>query len=221
MPPPEACAVERTLHRELLADPRRPVARGRDRRDRRCRCARELAACAGVPRSAAAASDAGGGLSGADPFAAASALPPLFVNQLVHVILRNALDGCDDPLRAARRPSCSSGRRGSCCTTGSLLAGDEETIGGTRQHAGVVADVDAGAASESQDRRARRRQRRRAIGSAAINSTWRSISPAGKRGPAALAEAMTRWIAHLLGVDGRHRAAHGIARCQAHLVCRA
>ncbi len=31
------------------------------------------------------------------------ALPPLFVNQLVHVILRNALDGCDDPfvLRAA------------------------------------------------------------------------------------------------------------------------
>ena len=30
-------------------------------------------------------------------------LPPLFVNQLSHVILRNALDGCDDPfvLRAA------------------------------------------------------------------------------------------------------------------------
>ena len=29
--------------------------------------------------------------------------PPLFLNQLVHVILRNALDGCEDPfvLRAA------------------------------------------------------------------------------------------------------------------------
>ena len=29
--------------------------------------------------------------------------PPLFINQLVHVILRNALDGCDDAyvLRAA------------------------------------------------------------------------------------------------------------------------
>src|SRR5271167_4120987 len=29
--------------------------------------------------------------------------PPLFVNQLVHVVLRNVLDGCDDPyvLRAA------------------------------------------------------------------------------------------------------------------------
>ena len=33
----------------------------------------------------------------------ASKVPHLFLNQLVHVILRNALDGCDDPfvLRAA------------------------------------------------------------------------------------------------------------------------
>ena len=29
--------------------------------------------------------------------------PPLFINQLVHVILRNALDGVDDAARAARR----------------------------------------------------------------------------------------------------------------------
>ena len=29
-------------------------------------------------------------------------VPHLFINQLVHVILRNALDDCDDPLRAAR-----------------------------------------------------------------------------------------------------------------------
>ena len=30
-------------------------------------------------------------------------MPPLFLNQLVHLILRNALDGCTDPfvLRAA------------------------------------------------------------------------------------------------------------------------
>ena len=32
---------------------------------------------------------------------APAAIPPIFVNQLVHVILRNALDGCEDPLRAA------------------------------------------------------------------------------------------------------------------------
>ena len=38
-----------------------------------------------------------------------------------------------------------------------------------------------------------------ATGSAAISSILRSISPAGRRGPAALAEAMARWITHLLG----------------------
>ena len=43
MPPPEACAAERALHAALLAEPRRPVSAQRDRRDRRRRCARELA----------------------------------------------------------------------------------------------------------------------------------------------------------------------------------
>src|SRR5204863_7223409 len=32
-------------------------------------------------------------------FNAAVDLPPLFIEQMVHVILRNILDGCDDPLR--------------------------------------------------------------------------------------------------------------------------
>ena len=36
--------------------------------------------------------------------------PPLFLNQLVHVILRNALDGCDDPFVAARRRALLSSR---------------------------------------------------------------------------------------------------------------
>ena len=56
-------------------------------------------------------------------------LPPLFVNQLVHVILRNALDGCEDPfvLRAAElffRPQRIVPHEHS------LLLGDEEIIGG-------------------------------------------------------------------------------------------
>ena len=41
--------------------------------------------------------------------------PPLFVNQLVHVILRNALDGVDRRARAARRPNCSSAPSASPC----------------------------------------------------------------------------------------------------------
>jgi len=32
-------------------------------------------------------------------FKAAIDIPPMFVDQLVHVVLRNVLDGCDDPLR--------------------------------------------------------------------------------------------------------------------------
>ena len=63
IPPPEACAVERTLHAALLADPRMPVS------------ASDIAAIADadarenwtaddrVPRSSAAPHDAGGGLS--------------------------------------------------------------------------------------------------------------------------------------------------------------
>ena len=43
----------------------------------------------------------------------------------------------------------------------------------------------------------------------------------GTRGPAALAQAMARWISHLLGIDVGNRAAHRTARCKAHLVCRA
>ena len=56
--------------------------------------------------------------------------PPLFINQLVHVILRNALDGCEDAfvLRAAElffRPQRLT------LHDGSLIAADEETIAGT------------------------------------------------------------------------------------------
>jgi len=60
--------------------------------------------------------------------------PPLFINQLVHVILRNALDRCDDVfmLRAAElffRPQRLS------VHDGSLIAADEETVAGARPHA--------------------------------------------------------------------------------------
>ena len=53
----------------------------------------------------------------------------MFLNQLVHVILRNALDGCDDPyvLRAAEiffRPQRMT------LHEGSLIVADEETIAG-------------------------------------------------------------------------------------------
>src|SRR5262249_57239473 len=55
--------------------------------------------------------------------------PPLFINQLVHVILRNVLEGCEDVfmLRAAElffRPQRLS------LHDGSLVAADEEKVSG-------------------------------------------------------------------------------------------
>ena len=130
MPPQQACAVERRLHRELLADPRRPVgadelvaladADARENwqfvlafRDLLLRHPTLEAAYLALVRSRSIT------------------LPPLFVNQLVHVILRNALDGCDDPfvVRAAElffRPQRIM------LHEQSLLLGDEEVIGGLK-----------------------------------------------------------------------------------------
>src|SRR6185437_13652985 len=126
-PPPEACAAERSLHTALMAEPRRPVATA------------EIAAIADADarenwqvmldfrakllnhRTLEAAY--------VDLMRHGAKVPHLFVNQLVHVILRNALDGCEDPyvLRAAElffRPQRMT------LHDGSLIAADEETIAG-------------------------------------------------------------------------------------------
>ena len=176
-PPPDACIVERTLHAALLTNPRRPVAAG------------EIAAIA----DADARENWSLMIAFRDHLVSHRTVeaayldlvrrgvgqtPPLFINQLVHVILRNALDGCDDVfvLRAAElffRPQRLT------VHDGSLIAADEETV--------------AGASARNRSRRwspcsACRRPARstcstttmpKAIGSAAICSTWRSISPPG------------------------------------------
>ena len=110
IPPPEACAVERTLHGALLADPRRRGCGVRDRRHRRCRRARELAIDDRLPRSSAAAHDAGGGLSRHRAATGSALRRTLFINQLVHAILRNALDGCERSAACCAPPRCSSAR---------------------------------------------------------------------------------------------------------------
>jgi hypothetical protein len=127
-PPPEACAAERALYHALLQHPRRAVV------------AREIAAIADADArenwallvafrdhllthptlEAAYLALARNGVGGT---------PPLFLNQLVHVILRNALDGCEDAfvLRAAElmfRPQRIT------VHDGAPLAADEELISG-------------------------------------------------------------------------------------------
>ena len=102
MPPADACEAERNLHASLLADPLRPVSKAdiatladADARENwtfmmNFRDRLVAAPSLEVVYAALARNGAGD-------------LPPIFLSQLCHLILRNVLEGCDDPytLRAA------------------------------------------------------------------------------------------------------------------------
>jgi hypothetical protein len=196
-PPPEACAAERALHANLLADPRRKVA------------ANEIAAIADADarenwQVMLAFRDH---LTGHRTIEAAYLdivrrgikVPHLFINQLVHVILRNALDDCSDPyvLRAAElffRPQRMT------LHEGSLIAADEETIAGkngtpvsplvsmlgipAEAAIDVMNDDTAGHYFEHSDQF-----------HVALDLTG------GRHGHQALGLAIARWVGHLLAVE--------------------
>jgi len=197
-PPPEACVVERTLHAALLADPRRPVspediapiadADARENwqvmiafRDHLMRHRTLEAAYADLMRRGPGAT------------------PHLFLNQLTHVILRNALDGCEDPyvLRAAElffRPQRMT------LHEGALIAADEETLAGVTSTPTSPLVSMLGLPAEAQidiinDDNAAHYFEHSDQFHMAIDLT------AGRRGLAALAQAMTRWVNHVLGIE--------------------
>jgi Family of unknown function (DUF6352) len=196
-PPPEACASERASHAKLFADPRATVS------------AAEIAAIADADarenwqlmvafrdhllrhRTIEAAY--------VDLVRRELKFPHIFINQLVHVILRNALDGCEDTyvLRAAElffRPQKMT------LHDGSLIAADEETIAGTggtpvsplvsmlglptEASIDVMHDDNAAHYFEHSDQF-----------HMALDLT------AGRRGLTALGEVLVRWIAHVLSVE--------------------
>jgi uncharacterized protein DUF6352 len=109
-PPPEACAAERELHRASLLDPRLPVARS------------QIAAIADADARENwefmiawrdhLAHHATLEASYLDIVRRSLRFPHLFIDQLAQVILRNILDGCDDPSSSAP-PSSSSVPRSS------------------------------------------------------------------------------------------------------------
>ncbi len=197
-PPADACVVERTLHAALLADPRRRVA------------ADEIAAIADADaRANWTAMMAWRDLLVAQGTIEAAYLqlvrhgvgrtPPLFLNQLVHVILRNVLDGCDDAfvLRAAElffRPQRLTTH------AGSLIAADEETVAGANAQSAspLVSMLGLPQAAEIDvlnDDNAATYWERSDRFDTALDLT------AGRRGLAALGEVVARWIAHLLAIE--------------------
>jgi hypothetical protein len=196
-PPADACGVERTLHASLLADPRQPVD----------------------PASIAAIAD----LDARENWTLMLALrdillthrtieaaylhlvrqgvgvPWLLLDQLVHVILRNILDGCGDAaiLRAAEmffRPQRLT------TYDGLLIAADEETVTGAGAQTvsplvsmlGLPADGEIDILSD--DNAASYWERSDRFDMAL------DVSP-GRRGLAALGEVLARWVTHLLSIE--------------------
>jgi hypothetical protein len=198
MPPEDACATERRLHGELLANPRASVGTAeiaaiadRDAREnwQLVLAFRDLllrhptleAAYLSLVRSGS------------------NNLPPLFVNQLVHVILRNALDGCEDPfvVRAGElffRPQrILPGQQ-------SLLLGDDEIVGGANPTPVLSLMSLLGVSTEAQ---------LDVLGQENAGSYWHRSDQfdmaldltSERRGITGFATAMTRWISHLLGIE--------------------
>ncbi|MBV8133413.1 MAG: hypothetical protein JO282_13015 [Alphaproteobacteria bacterium] len=196
-PPPEACAVERGVHTALLADPRRPVSSD------------QIAAIADEDarenwRLMIGFRDH---LLGHHTLEAAyldlirrkvGNTPPLFLNQLVHVILRNALDGCGDPfiMRAAElffRPQRMTMHQEA------LIAADEETIAGANpaplSPLVSMLGIPTGAQIDIlTDDNAQSYWGRSDLFDMALDLT------VGHRGLAALGEVIERWVQHMLSV---------------------
>jgi len=198
IPPAEACPAERSLHAALLADPRRPVtaaetatiadADARENwqlligfRDHLLRHRTLEAAYANLVRKGVGKT------------------PPLFISQLVHVILRNALDGVDDA-RVVRAAELFFRTQRVTLHEGSLLVADEETVGGINpapvtplvSMLGIPAEAEIDILNDDNAASYWERSDRFDM---AFDMTG------GRAGLAALGEAMRRWIAHVLGLE--------------------
>jgi hypothetical protein len=214
LPPSEACAAEQNLYASLRAAPRRGITRAEISaiRDDDARENWELMIAfrdrlLGQRTLEAAYLDLirrGVGNT-----------PPLFLNHLVQLILRNLLDGCEDPfvLRAAEllfRPQQLA------MHDGSLIAADNEMVAGTGAtppsplvsmlglpaEAGIDVLVDENAHTYCE---------RSDHFDMAFDLT------AGRNGLAKLGEVMTLWIRHMLGIDVEIEPLNAM-RCQLQLV---
>ena len=130
-----SCAAERALHDALLDNPRRPVSPD------------DIAAIGDPDARANYSAVVGfrdrlldaGTVEGCYLRLFASGVggtPPLFIDQMAHVILRNILDGCEDPVRLRAAELFFRTQKVSL-RDGAVLMADEETIDMKRETAGL------------------------------------------------------------------------------------
>ena len=124
-PVEESDDAERSLHAALMAEPRRRVARSEleaiadaEARDnyRVVLAFRDRLLAAGTVEACYAST-----------FKGAVDTPPLFIEQMAHVILRNILDGCDDPLKL-RAAELFFREQHTTIREGHALLADRETV---------------------------------------------------------------------------------------------
>jgi len=204
MPPADACEAERNLHAGLLADPLRPVSKAdisaladadarenwtfmMNFRDRLIAAPSLEAVYVSLARNGAAD------------------LPPIFLSQLCHLILRNALEGCDDPytLRAAELFYRS---QQATFHDGALLLADAEVIEAQQnaQHdmhssplTAMLAPKAFGEMDVMDDENAWTYWSRSDAHAMVMNIGGNPKARAG------LCRVIERWVAHLLGVAVR------------------
>lgn len=133
-PVEESLDAERELHAKLLADPRMAVDTARlaalgdadaEENYQVVLAFRDRLIQAGTVEACYR------GLFGGEP--PAVPVPPLFVDQLAHVIMRNILDGNDDPFRA-RAAELFFRKQTGMNREGAILLGDDEIVAMRREH---------------------------------------------------------------------------------------
>jgi hypothetical protein len=202
MPPADACDAERDLHASLMADPLRAVsdadiarladADARENWSFMMNFRDRLLAAPSLEAVYVALARKGAG-----------DLPPIFLSQLCHLILRNALEGCEDPyvLRAAELFYRS---QLAAVHDGALLLADAEVIEAEQQaqhdlHASPLTAMlqqpkSFGEMDVMDDENAWTYWSRSDAHAMAMNLGGNVKARAG------LCRVIERWISHLLGV---------------------
>lgn len=211
-PPEDSCAQERALHGALMQAPRRVVAANEidaiadaDARDnyRILLRFRDQLVAAGTLEACYADLFRGSAIN----------VPPLFVDHLVHAILRNVLDGCADALRL-RAAELFFREQKATLREGQVLLADAETVdmhasGGRFGSLGrLIVDAQGGLGQVNLD----------VLGAENADLYWSRESRFDTAIPiqhgAAALEAFCRvieaWIAHFHGVEVEVRAVRAI-----------